>query len=521
MSAKTNNRNLLSSWKEIAAYLDVDERTCRRWEKKFDLPIHRLDKTPKSRVFAYKEELDGWLQTKLSNATERKKAKGQAGLWRKVSLAALPVIAAAALVIYFFVLNTPEEPKPSGVPQSTGRLTLEDNDLVTTEFSPAGRLRVWRKDSPDSYKEVWRIEPVSHACVAVGNVDNKRDCEIVAPGICQDVKDESGRRTSAFRIFINVYKQGKKDWWKTTYYSPPDCLYMEKNPEISEIAIGDVDGISGNEVVLMTCNGLGILRYDEDLEEFKLMKARYSFLEDSRLIMKSLVVQNIDDDESNEILIAADRWTDDGLEPNKGWVLIFKVEDGWPQLVKSIEVDANLQYQSLRVGDVIQGEYPEIVTPGYRNHNDLWNSYIIGWNSQGEKVFDIPVYLQGDFQYRAIHLAVGDIAPSQGCEVVVGDHDIEGLKYFCWDGSKLVEGSKYPVAENFAPTNVFISEGDKGRDSKGDVVTCGFTTDRKYAGRFYLGVFDFDQGFFPKWERIGGDKGDMRVSYVAVAKRRE
>jgi anti-sigma-K factor RskA len=521
MSAKNNNKNLLSSWKEIAAYLDMDERTCRRWEKKFDLPIHRLDKTPKSRVFAYREELDGWLQTRLSSATEKKKGKGKAAWWRKSLIIALPLIAVAAVAMYFLLLKSAEAPKREGVPQSSGRLTLEDNDIVTTEFSQTGRLRVWRKDSSDSFSEVWRIEPVSHACVAVGNVDDKRDCEIVAPGICQDVKDKSGRRTSSFRIFINVYKQGKKDWWKTTYYSPPECLYVENNPEISEIAIGDVDGISGNEVVLMTVNGLGILKYDEELEEFKLMKARYSFLEDTHLAMKSLVVKNIDDDESDEILIAAERWSEDGLEPNIGYILVLKVRDGWPQLTKSIEIDANFQYQSLRAGDVIPGGYPEILASGYRKHNDLWNSYIIGLNSQGDKVFDMPVFLQGDYRYRAIHLAVGNIAPHQGWEVVIGDHSIEGLKCFFWDGSKLVESSKYPIAEYFAPTNVFISGDSQKKDSMSDVIVSGFTNDSQYAGQFYLGIFNFDQGFFPIWERMGGAKGDMRVSYAAVAKKHE
>ncbi len=56
--------NLLSSWKEIAAYLDCDIRTCHRWEKEYGLPIHRLSESSKARVFTTKEELDEWLRTK-------------------------------------------------------------------------------------------------------------------------------------------------------------------------------------------------------------------------------------------------------------------------------------------------------------------------------------------------------------------------------------------------------------------------------------------------------------------------
>jgi len=36
-------KEILDSWKEIASYLRRSERTCRRWEKDFGLPIYRMD----------------------------------------------------------------------------------------------------------------------------------------------------------------------------------------------------------------------------------------------------------------------------------------------------------------------------------------------------------------------------------------------------------------------------------------------------------------------------------------------
>ena len=53
------------SWKEISSYLDTAVRTCQRWEKKLNLPIHRISESGKSRVFAYREEIDNWLRSKL------------------------------------------------------------------------------------------------------------------------------------------------------------------------------------------------------------------------------------------------------------------------------------------------------------------------------------------------------------------------------------------------------------------------------------------------------------------------
>jgi tetratricopeptide (TPR) repeat protein len=58
-------REVLQSWKQIAAYLGRDVRTCRRWEEDLGLPIHRLDGSPKARVMAYKDEVDWWLEAKL------------------------------------------------------------------------------------------------------------------------------------------------------------------------------------------------------------------------------------------------------------------------------------------------------------------------------------------------------------------------------------------------------------------------------------------------------------------------
>jgi tetratricopeptide (TPR) repeat protein/TolB-like protein len=58
-------RQVLQSWKDISAYLGRDIRTCRRWEEKLGLPVHRLNGSAKARVMAYKDEIDRWLEMKL------------------------------------------------------------------------------------------------------------------------------------------------------------------------------------------------------------------------------------------------------------------------------------------------------------------------------------------------------------------------------------------------------------------------------------------------------------------------
>jgi hypothetical protein len=89
VSAKENKGRLLSSWKEISEYLKCDVRTCRRWEQTRGLPIHRLDRTSKSRVFAYQDELDSWV-------------KGRNGAGKGLSGEAAPAAGSAFRLKYLF-----------------------------------------------------------------------------------------------------------------------------------------------------------------------------------------------------------------------------------------------------------------------------------------------------------------------------------------------------------------------------------------------------------------------------------
>ncbi len=62
------NSDRLDSWKEISEYLKRDIRTCTRWKNLYSLPVYKIhDKSPYSRVFAYKSEIDKWLKVKTNN----------------------------------------------------------------------------------------------------------------------------------------------------------------------------------------------------------------------------------------------------------------------------------------------------------------------------------------------------------------------------------------------------------------------------------------------------------------------
>jgi hypothetical protein len=52
----------LDSWKEIARYLNRDESTVQRWEKRESMPVHRHVHDKRGSVYAYPAELDAWWQ---------------------------------------------------------------------------------------------------------------------------------------------------------------------------------------------------------------------------------------------------------------------------------------------------------------------------------------------------------------------------------------------------------------------------------------------------------------------------
>lgn len=52
----------LTSWKEIARYLNKSVRTVQRWEREFGLPVRRPAGRDAATVLALPQELDLWLQ---------------------------------------------------------------------------------------------------------------------------------------------------------------------------------------------------------------------------------------------------------------------------------------------------------------------------------------------------------------------------------------------------------------------------------------------------------------------------
>ncbi len=103
MNSSGKKENVLTSWKEIAAYLDRDVRTCVRWEQRYGLPIHRLDRDSKAKVFAYKNEIDRWLAERSAIVEAPAEAATPVRRWFRPFPVLVALIGLAAAAYFLFV----------------------------------------------------------------------------------------------------------------------------------------------------------------------------------------------------------------------------------------------------------------------------------------------------------------------------------------------------------------------------------------------------------------------------------
>ena len=100
---RVQEEEILDSWKAISRYLDRNVRTCARWEQRLGMPVHRIDvSSSRSKVFAYKSEIDEWLKERASVKEIQKKPLLE-NKWAVAGLMSLFILLIA--VGFMFLLN--------------------------------------------------------------------------------------------------------------------------------------------------------------------------------------------------------------------------------------------------------------------------------------------------------------------------------------------------------------------------------------------------------------------------------
>ncbi|MGH9793670.1 MAG: TPR end-of-group domain-containing protein [Candidatus Acidiferrales bacterium] len=90
----------LHSWKEIAAYLKVSERSVRRWERSEGLPVHRHLHQKRDAVFAYTDEIEIWWEGRRPHAAEQAKGPVASGVrWGLAGAAAVLALSVTGYLV--------------------------------------------------------------------------------------------------------------------------------------------------------------------------------------------------------------------------------------------------------------------------------------------------------------------------------------------------------------------------------------------------------------------------------------
>lgn len=290
----------LDSWKDVADYLRKDIRTCQRWHSEYGLPVHRYIQSSRSRVFAFRSEIDMWLKSAKWPAAEgerqelKAEAKQRRGGVGLIGIAAsLPVL---ALAIYLG-LGGAKKPEIAAVDTAGTKIRLLDG-----EQKSAGE---WDADCPLNKDFYWDLKakrtPLSEADPVFLTAEEAnfrayrgREYLVLIPSV--------GNGDNAL---VCLSDRGKKRW----LFKPEreDLGTEGRTPPGSEAAIPivgfrvrDLDGDGREEIVV-----LSYLR-DESRARIDILSERGEreggFLNPGML--KDFALANVDGDPAVEILAA-------------------------------------------------------------------------------------------------------------------------------------------------------------------------------------------------------------------------
>ncbi len=382
--ATTNSKDdRLNSWKEIAAFLDCDERTCYRWEKSLSLPVHRLDIEKKSRVFAYRSELEAWLKNRSGGPVPAPARRAR--LWIIVPVAAV-MIALALLLVVFLPRLGPGSRTPAD-------FRIEGSELVILN-KKGGEL--WRWDSG--------LENLANEARYRGRFQSRRSTSIWThlPFLAIKDLDADGRPEVLFTtktddefgegLLVCLDASGRERW---RFQAGRTMTYGERmySPDyrINGIETADLDGDGRPEILLPSYHNndfpcrFVVLGLDGRLQA--------EYWNSGQVV--DLAVHDFDGDGRPELLLSGVN-----NEYRKPFLALFETDDirgGSPQLDpayrgRDVPPGSQKLYILLPRTDIALARSPmESVSVIHLLGNDRIEAVV------GDAPFDAPLYFEFDF----------------------------------------------------------------------------------------------------------------------------
>jgi hypothetical protein len=147
--------------KAIAGYLKMSVRNVYYWEKKLNLPIHRVSESSGYRIYAFKDEIDQWLKEKDAETLKRPNYKRN--VWAAVLLAALLLSTLLLILLNQSSTDDPEGPKKVSV----------NRNMIYIENSKGDVLWKFNHGDITTQRDVGKM-------IDMANIDDDPQNEVVA-----------------------------------------------------------------------------------------------------------------------------------------------------------------------------------------------------------------------------------------------------------------------------------------------------------------------------------------------------
>ncbi len=235
----------LSTWKEIAVYMDCDVRTCQRWERKLGLPVHRFDPdSSKTRVFAYKSELDEWLKKDFQTKSSLKNIR------RKKAKYFFLLIPAALIFLLVFLNMNPGSSVPFNFDIKDSRLLIlnEKNSKLwsfDTGLSNLCSEKAYRERFQEKRRNYLGRSRMPFLMIKDLEKDGKK--EVLFTTQTRDELQEG--------LLICFDHKGKKLWeFKSGKTLKFGTLSYSSDYRVTGIAVYDIDGNGSREIIVISTN---------------------------------------------------------------------------------------------------------------------------------------------------------------------------------------------------------------------------------------------------------------------------
>lgn len=141
------NEEPLGSWKEIAAYLQRNPATVRRWEKEEGLPVHRHSHNIRSSVYAFPSEIEAWRAGRKLTVEPLPPVP----MWRRC----LTPSFAVTIVLSLIMVGNGVRPEAVLAQQGQTRTMLcSGPDCNSGEISPDGKFVLTRIDGAFTLRDL-------------------------------------------------------------------------------------------------------------------------------------------------------------------------------------------------------------------------------------------------------------------------------------------------------------------------------------------------------------------------------